>query len=91
MVIVSDSGHAMGIYGVSTARGGWVGSYGLWSFPCGTTDTSESVYNFNVLSPASGQNSLFPAGESTYNAYMITESVQNVVTKMNELYALGVR
>jgi hypothetical protein len=93
-VIISDStaAYAMGIYGVSTARGGWVGSYGLWSFPCGTTDTSESAYNFNVLSPASGQeNSLFPAGDSTYNAYMITESVQNVVTKMNELYALGVR
>jgi len=92
-VIISDStaAYAMGIYGVSTAHGGWVGSYGLWSFPCGTTDTSESAYNFNVLSPASASGWLFPAGESTYNAYMITESVQNVAAKMSELYALGVR
>jgi len=78
----------MGIYGVSTRQGGWVSYYGLWSFPWDTTDTSESRYNFNVLSPVRGQggnDDLFPAGDSTYNAYMITESVQNVVTKMNEL------
>jgi hypothetical protein len=38
-----------------------------------------------------GTDVIFPAGESTYNAYLITDSVQNVTARMDHLYRLGVK
>jgi len=33
---------------------------------------------------------LFPAGDSSYNTYVITESLQNVTARMDDLYRTGV-
>jgi hypothetical protein len=92
-VIVSDATltYAMGVYGVSTVHGGSVSYYGLNSYPCGSSDTSESVWNFNVWAAVYGNDLPFPAGDSSYNAYVITESLQNVTTLMDQLYDAKVR
>jgi hypothetical protein len=92
-VIISDaaSAYAMGVYGVSIPKGGPVSFYGLYSYPCGTTDTSEDAYNFNVWAAVRGNGDiLFPAGDSSYNSYVITESLQNVTALMDDLYRAGV-
>ena len=38
-----------------------------------------------------GNDVMFPAGESTYHVYLITESLQNVTAKMDDLFRMGVR
>ena len=87
-VIISDAtlAYAMGVYGVSTLQGGSVNYYGLNSYPCGSSDTSESVWNFNVWAAVHGNDIPFPAGESSYNTYLITESLQNVTAVMDALF-----
>jgi hypothetical protein len=88
-VIISDAtgDYAMGIYGVSTSSGGQISFFGLYSYPCAVGDTSEDAWNFNVWAAVRGNGDiLFPAGDSTYNSYVITESVQNVTALMDSLY-----
>ena len=92
-VIISDAtlAFSMGVYGVSIPRGGPVSFYGLYSYPCGSTATSEDVWNFNVWAAVRGNGDiLFPAGDSSYNTYVITESLQNVTALMDDLYRTGV-
>ncbi len=91
--IISDAtlAYAMGVYGVGIAQGGSVNYYALWSDPCGSRDTPESVYNFNVWAAVRGNNTPFPAGESTYNTYIVTESLHNVTALMDDLYRGGFR
>ena len=38
-----------------------------------------------------GNDVTFPAGESTYHVYLITESLQNVTARMDDLFRMGVR
>jgi len=93
-VIISDTSlaYAMGVYGVSIPRGGSVSFYGLYSYPCGSTETSEDVWNFNVWAAVRGNGDiLFPAGDSSYNTYIVSESLQNVTALMDQLYTAGVR
>jgi len=69
----------MGVYGGSTASGGQVSFFGLYSYPCMIGETSEDAFNFNVWAAVRGNGDiLFPAGDSSYNTYVITESLQNV-------------
>jgi hypothetical protein len=92
-VIISDVtlAYAMGVYGVSISKGGPVSFYGLYSYPCGSSDTSEDVWNFNVWAEVRGNGDiLFPAGDSSYNTYVITESLQSVAARMDDLYLAGV-
>jgi hypothetical protein len=82
----------MGVYGVSSTSGGLVSFFGLYSYPCASGDTSEDVYNFNVWAAVRGNGDiLFPAGDSSYNSYVITESLQNVTALMDDLYRNGAR
>ncbi len=93
-VIISDvtTDYAMGVYGVSTASGGQVSFFGLYSYPCAIGETSEDAFNFNVWAAVRGNGDiLFPAGDSSYNTYVITESLQNVTALMDDLYRTGVR
>jgi hypothetical protein len=93
-VIISDAttDYAMGVYGVSTASGGPVSFFGLYSYPCAIGETAEDVFNFNVWAAVRGNGDiLFPAGDSSYNTYVITESLPNVTTLMDDLYHTGVR
>ena len=88
-VILSDptGDYAMGVYGVSSASGGPVSFFGLYSYPCEAGATDEDAGDFNVWAVVRGNGDiLFPAGESSYNAYVITESVQNVIALMDRLY-----
>jgi hypothetical protein len=81
----------MGVYGVSTASGGQVSFFGLYSYPCAIGETSEDAFNFNVWAAVRGNGDiLFPAGDSSYNTYVITESLQNVTALMDDLYGTGV-
>jgi len=92
-VIISDvtGAYAMGVYGVSTANGGQISFFGLYSYPCAPGDTSENSWNFNVWAAVRGNGDiLFPAGDSSYNSYVITESVQNITKLMDNLYTAGI-
>jgi len=88
-VILSDAtgNYAMGVYGVSITSGGPVSFFGLYSYPCEAGATAEDAGNFNVWAAVRGNGDiLFPAGDSSYNVYVITESVQNVTDLMDQLY-----
>ena len=92
-VIISDvtGAYAMGVYGVSTANGGQISFFGLYSYPCAPGDTSENSWNFNVWAAVRGNGDiLFPAGDSSYNSYVITETLQNVTKLMDNLYSAGI-
>jgi len=92
-VIISDASgdYAMGVYGVSIEAGGQVSFFGLYSYPCTPGETSEDAGNFNVWAAVRGNGDiLFPAGDSSYNSYVITETLQNVTKLMDNLYSAGV-
>jgi len=94
-VIMSDASgtNAMGIYGVSAERGGSLTYLAMWKFYCWGDGPSETASDTTAWSAAygNGNDVIFPAGESTYNVYLITDSVQNVVARMDNLFSLGVR
>lgn len=92
-VIISDASgdYAMGVYGASIEAGGQVSFFGLYSYPCTPGETSEDAGNFNVWAAVRGNGDiLFPAGDSTYNSYVITETLQNVTKLMDNLYSAGI-
>jgi hypothetical protein len=54
-------------------------------------ETGEDVVNINVWAAVRGNGDvLFPAGDGSYNTYVITESLQNVTARMDDLYRTGV-
>jgi hypothetical protein len=69
-----------------------VSFFGLYSYPCAIGETSEGAFNFNVWATVRGNGDiLFPAGDRSYNTYVITESLQNVTALMDGLYHNGAR
>jgi hypothetical protein len=50
-----------------------------------TTDTTGTMPDGN------GTGLLMPAGETKYNVYLISNSVQNVTARMDDLFRMGVR
>jgi hypothetical protein len=94
-IIMSDAAgtNAMGIYGVSAARGGSVSNLDMWKFYCWGDGPSETASDNTAWSAAYGNGTdvVFPAGESTYNVYLITDTVQNVTVKMDDLFATHAR
>jgi len=64
---------------------------------CGSSSAgdgpSESASDNTAWSAVYGNGTdvLFPVGESTYNAYLISDSVQNVAARMDDLFRLGAR
>jgi hypothetical protein len=65
----------------------------MWKFFCWGDDPSESSLDNTAWSAVYGNGTdvLFPAGDSTYNIYLISNSVQNVAAKMDDLFRLEVR
>jgi hypothetical protein len=54
--------------------------------------TSEDAWNFNVWAAVRGNGDIMSsAGDSSYNSYLITESVQNVTKLMDNLYGAGIK
>jgi hypothetical protein len=87
----------MGIYAVDDAHGGSANFFAIGSFICSGDGTDETSGDCVTMNPVRGggdgipRTVTFPAGESTYNAYIITDTVQNVATQMDRLYAMGVK
>jgi len=94
-IIMSDASgtNAMGVYGVSIAHGGSLSYFAMWKFFCWGDGPSETASDTTAWSAVSGNGTdvLFPAGESTYNVYLITDSVQSVTARMDDLFQLGVK
>ena len=94
-IIMSDAAgaNAMGVYGVGVNQGGSVSYFAMWKFFCWGDGPSESASDNTAWSAVYGNGTdvLFPVGESTYNVYLISDSVQNVATRMDDLFRLGVR
>lgn len=94
-IIMSDAtgANAMGIYGVNVSQGGSQTSFAMWKFNCWGDGPSETASDNTAWSAVygNGQDVTFPAGESTYNVYLITDSVQNVAGHMDELFRMGVK
>jgi len=94
-IIMSDvSGtNAMGIHGVSIAQGGSLSYVAMWKFFCWGDGPSETASDTTAWSAVYGNGTdvLFPAGESTYRVYLVTDSVRNVAARMDDLFQLGVR
>lgn len=93
-IIMSDASgaNAMGVYGVSVSHGGSITYFIMWKFYCWGDGPLEDASDNPAWSAVYGDGTyLFPAGESTYNVYLITDSVQNVTARMDDLFAAGVR
>jgi len=86
-IIVSEGSttHAIGAYGADLANGGSITDYVLWKYGC----AGGSVTDFTRLDIV--RNAPLPAGNSTYNVYLITETLDNVRQKMRQLFLAGVR
>jgi hypothetical protein len=94
-IIMSDASgaNAMGIYGVSLSHGGSITYFAMWRFYCWGDGSSETASDTTAWSAVYGNGTdvVFPANESTYNIYLITDSVQNVTARMDDLLQMGVR
>jgi len=88
---------AMGVYSVDVAHGGATTFIALQIYPCSGDGTAESAGDTVVMNPVRGggdgvnPNATFPAGESTYTVYLITDTVQNVAAQMDRLYGMGAK
>jgi hypothetical protein len=93
-IIMSDASgaNAMGIYGVDKSQGGSITYLAMWKFFCWGDGPGEAASDTTAWSAVTGnEDDWFPAGESTYNVYIITDTLQNVTTQMDRLYTMGVR
>ena len=94
-IIMSDASgaNAMGIYGVSPSRGGSVSYLAMWKFYCWNDGPSENASDNTAWSAVFGHGNdvTFPAGESKYNVYLITESLPNVTASMDDLFQMDVK
>jgi hypothetical protein len=94
-IIMSDAtgANAMGIYGVNLSQGGSQTYFAMWKFNCWGDGPSETASDNTAWSAVYGNGTdvTFPAGESTYNVYLITDSVQNVAARMDDLFKMGVK
>jgi hypothetical protein len=65
----------------------------MWKFDCWGDGPSETASDNTAWSAAYGNGTdvLFPAGESTYNVYLITDTLQNVTARMDDLFQMGAR
>ena len=91
-IIMSDASgaNAMGVYGVSIGQGGSVSYFAMFKFFCWGDGPFETSSDNTAWSAVYGTGTI-PAGETTYNVFLITDSVQNVTARMDDLFRMGVR
>lgn len=88
---------AMGVYAVDLDHGGSISYIAIGKFLCSGDGEDESSADTVDMDPVRGggdgihSNVLFPAGESTYNVYLITDTPQNIALQMDRLYAMGAK
>jgi hypothetical protein len=80
----ADTNYAIGIYAVNVSQGGSVTWLSVSKEFCG--DPNGDHTRMEAI-----RNSELPAGESTYNSYIVTGTLDHVQMKMHRLYAAGVR
>jgi hypothetical protein len=94
-IIMSDAAgaNAMGIYGVNRSEGGSITYFAMWKFYCWGDGPGEDAKDSTAWSAVYGNGSdvVFPSGESIYNVYIITDSLQNVTAQMDKLYAMAAK
>jgi hypothetical protein len=74
----------LGVYGADIANGGSITDYVLKRYPCRADATDYT--RLDII-----RNAPLPAGDSTYNTYLITETLDNVRQKMRQLFLADVR
>ena len=91
-IIMSDASgtNAMGVYGVSVGHGGSVSYFAMFKFFCWGDGASETSSDNTAWSAVYATGTI-PGGETTYNVFLITDSLQNVTARMDDLFRLGVR
>ena len=91
-IIMSDASgaNAMGVYDVSIGQAGSVSYFAMFKFFCWGDGPFETSSDNTAWSAVYGTGTV-PAGETTYNVFLITDSVQNVAARMDDLFRLGVR
>jgi hypothetical protein len=76
-IIMSDAAgtNAMGVYGVNKSEGGSISYFAMWKFYCWDDGPAEDAKDSTAWSAVygNGNDVVFPAGESTYNVYIITD------------------
>ncbi|MEA2721849.1 MAG: hypothetical protein QOJ39_3713, partial [Candidatus Eremiobacteraeota bacterium] len=86
VIISNPSGtKAQGVYGASTAVAGSAGYFALYDFI--SNNCSFKFSKWDIVTPTQ----TFPAGTSTYNAWIVTGSLTSVQQQMNQLYGQGAR
>jgi hypothetical protein len=94
-LIITDStgANAFGLYGVHWSLGGSASYLSMLKFFCSHDGELETSYDTTALNAvrgrldiAAGTDNYFPAGSTTYNAYLISDSLANVRSKMHQLY-----
>jgi hypothetical protein len=96
--IISDASgaNAMGVYGVDDANKGSVNYWNMGDFRCLGDGPGEAAGDTVTIAAVKGgfggnnNNFLFPAGESTYNVYLVSDTLQNVTAQMDRLFTMGV-
>jgi hypothetical protein len=84
IVSTADMNYAIGIYAVNVSQGGSVSWLSVSKHFCG--DPNGDHTRLEAI-----RNSELPAGESTYNTYIVTGTLADVQGKMHILYLAGVR
>jgi hypothetical protein len=87
----------MGLYGVNESSGGSVTYFSIGKYLCSGDGPAESAGDTVVMNAVRGggdgvnSNVMFQAGETTFNVYLINDTVQNVAAQMDRLYGMGVK
>jgi hypothetical protein len=97
--IISDASgaNAMGIYGADDANGGSVNFFSISNFICVGDGPGESAGDTVAVAAVKGGFGgndnifVFPAGESIYNTYLTSGTLQNVTAQMALLYTMGAK
>ena len=65
----------------------------MWKFFCWGDGPSESASDNTAWSAVYGNGTdvVFPSGETTYNVYLVSETVQNVASQMDKLLAMAAK
>lgn len=85
-----DGGHAMGIYGVTTSAGGPVSTFAVHDFVPNAAwqqvpGFGNGPHDFSTSKLRAMRTGSFPAGTTTYETYIVTGTLDEVVARMQAL------
>jgi hypothetical protein len=97
--IMSDAStnFAMGAYAVDASDGGFTSYFSIGKYLCVGDGDGESAGDTVVMNAVRGGGDgispgvTFAKGESTFNVYLVTDTLQNVTAQMDRLYVAAVK